>query len=316
MAMHRHVDRGLRLELVREIASGGMGTVYEALQEGADGFRKRVAVKSLRPELSRDPGFVGMFIDEAKLVADLVHENIVQTYQLERDARGYFIVMEYVRGVSLHELLQVHAGDDRLPVRLAVFIASRVARGLAYAHSRVASDRQPLGIVHRDVCPKNVLITTEGLPKLTDFGIARARDRGGPSEQFIAGKLAYMAPEQAMHFDLDGRADVYALGAVLFELLTGTKIRAATTPTGLLRRARGGEVDWEVWRRCDLESALEAMVARCLAVREDERYPTAAELAHDLEYFIYKDGYGPTTSTLAAHLAGRFPHLYPERSAV
>lgn len=307
--MRRRIEGGFRLVLTREIAAGGMGTVYEALQEGADGFRKRVAVKALRPELSGDPGFVRMFIDEARLVADLVHESIVQTYQLERDAQGYFIVMEYVHGVSLRQLLDAHAGGDRVPVPLAVFIASRIGRALAYAHARVDDGGQPRGIVHRDVCPENVLITGEGLPKLGDFGIARARDRGGLAERGIAGKLAYMAPEQALHFDLDGRADIYALGAVLFELLTGVPIRAAASPAELLRQARGGVVDWGAWQRCGLAPELADIVGRCLAASEAGRFPDAGVLTRELELFIYRDGYGPTTQVLEAYLAARFPHL-------
>ncbi len=300
--------------IVREIAKGGMGTVYEAFQQGTNGFEKRVAIKTLLPRLSTNPKFVELFIDEAKLVADLVHENIVQIYQLgngELDAgeEGYFIVMEYVHGLPLAEFIHFHGVTDMdLPVELAVFITSRIARGLAYAHSRLTADGDPMHIVHRDVCPNNILITTEGLPKLGDFGVAKAANNlFSPTDRSLIGKMLYMSPEQASRELADHRTDIYALGMVLFELLA---MRQAREPWQIdpLPAAKRGAVDWDALPAgvpADLRTILEKMLAFAPA----DRYEDTSQLAYELEYFIYHKGYGPTVVTLEKYLCEHFPYL-------
>src|SRR5688572_7849403 len=188
-----------RYEVVRKIFEGGMGVVYEAEQRGARDFVKRVAIKVVRPNYASQNTFIENFIGEAKLVADLIHTNIVQTYQLGEANGVYFIAMELIRGVNLEQFGQQLADKRRqLPKELAVFITSRVVRGLAYAHAKTDKDGRPLGIVHRDVSFKNIMIAFEGDVKLTDFGIAKARgfltDQEG---EVVAGKADFMSPEQA-----------------------------------------------------------------------------------------------------------------------
>lgn len=306
----------LILKIHRKIADGGMGSVYEAVQEGANGFQKRVAVKTLLPQLSRNLRFVEMFIGEAKLVADLVHENIVQILQLGRTIEGYYIVMEYVNGLSLHEFIRFHAFTQQpIPEHLAVFITSRIARGLAYAHSRVDDQGKPMNIVHRDVCPNNVLITTEGLPKLTDFGIAKARRHVmSNNDRSLMGKLGYMSPEQAQRRSADFRADHFSLGAVLFEMVTCEKIRKSDDSDELLELAAAGTVNWSVAENREIGGELMTIMQRCLADSRGDRYDSTQELARDLEYYIYKDGYGPTIKTLEDYLAMQFPYLYRHRA--
>ncbi len=161
--------------VVKKIAEGGMGAVYKAQQKGIAGFEKTVAIKTLLGHVSKNPQFIDRFVFEAKLVANLVHENIVQIYQLDRHKGEYFFILEFVNGISLFSFVDfLIRTKTLLPEKLAVFIASRIARGLAYAHSRCDANGKPLSIVHCDVCPHNIMLTTEGLPKLTDFGIARA----------------------------------------------------------------------------------------------------------------------------------------------
>jgi len=302
---------GSLYRIQRKLAEGGMGTVYEAMQEGAQGFAKRVAIKTLVPRFMRHPQVVEMFVHEAKLVADLVHENIVQIYQLgQSEDEGYYIVMEFVRGLSLYDFTYFHtAVQAPMPRHLAVFIVSRVARGLAYAHTRRDNAGHPLNIVHRDVCPNNILITTEGLPKLTDFGIAAAKTARPDMQQSLLGKLAYMSPEQARRELPDFRADQFSLGAVLFEMLAGRPIRQAASEAELQTMAEQGEVMWDVLPN-DLAPELMGILRRCLAPRADDRYVETSELARELEYFIYKDGYGPTIQTLEAYLKHQFPYLY------
>src|SRR5437667_9416105 len=188
----------LRYEIVRKMYDGGMGIVYEADQHGARDFVKRIAIKVVRQSYANQKRFIENFIGEAKLVADLIHTNIVQTYHLG-EARGvYFIAMELIRGVNLEQFGQQLLDKQRvLPKELAVFIVSRVARGLAYAHAKTDKDGKPLGIVHRDVSFKNIMIAFEGDVKLTDFGIAKARgfltDQEGQS---VAAKADYISTGQ------------------------------------------------------------------------------------------------------------------------
>ncbi|NQZ59471.1 MAG: serine/threonine protein kinase [Lentisphaeraceae bacterium] len=297
--------------ITKEIAEGGMGKVYEAYQIGIQGFEKRVAIKTLLHELYEDERFIEMFIDEAKLVADLVHENIVQIYQLDKSDFGYFFVMEFVNGIALHDFID-HLRDHnkRLPIKLAVFITSRIARGLAYAHSRTDQFHTPLKIVHRDVCPNNILLTTEGLPKLTDFGIAKARSNAMPAnDQCLMGKLMYMPPEQAQKKVTDHRGDIYALGIVLFELLTGAKARDGKNERESLEFACLGSVDTDAIQD-DVPKELRDILIRAIEYNPDNRFQTADEMCTALEYFIYKDGYGPTIVSLEEYLRKELPDLY------
>ena len=297
-------------QVVREIAKGGMGSVYEALQYGINGFEKKVAIKTLLPSLSNDRRFVDMFIDEGKLVADLVHENIVQIYQLVKVKDAYLIVMEYVHGLSLRDFVRFHGlGHLTLPRELAVFITSRIARGLAYAHSRLDTEGSPLNIVHRDVCPRNIMITTEGLPKLADFGIAKAATNVmPPNDQCLMGKLAYMPPEQARRQPVDYRSDIYSLGLVMFELLSLQQARLRREED-LHDAAKEGWVDWGLMPD-DTDPELLGILHRMLAPAPDDRYSDTGDLAHDLEYYIYREGYGPTVVTLENYLRGNFAYLY------
>src|SRR5262245_38843839 len=168
------LSASVRFTLVRKIAEGGMGSVHEAVLHGPEGFEKTVAVKLIKESLASDAEFLEKFVGEAKLVADLVHQNIVQTYQLGRAGRVLYMAMEYVDGVNLHELSKAHAERrTRIPVDLCIYVASRVARGLEYAHKKTDRMGRPLHVVHRDVSPKNVLMSREGFVKLGDFGIAK-----------------------------------------------------------------------------------------------------------------------------------------------
>ena len=189
------IESDFRYEVTRKIFEGGMGIVYEAEQHGARDFVKRVALKVIRQTYSNQKQFIDNFIGEAKLVADLIHTNIVQTYHLAESRGVYFIAMELIRGVNLEQFTQQLKDKGRvLPPELAVFITSRIARGLAYAHDKTDRHNKPLGLVHRDVSFKNIMIAFEGDVKLTDFGIAKARGQTErptlpPTAQEISGSL-------------------------------------------------------------------------------------------------------------------------------
>src|SRR5262252_11119140 len=220
------IQNEFRYEIVRKIFEGGMGIVYEAEQLGTRDFVKRIAIKVIRQNYADQKQFIENFIGEAKLVADLIHTNIVQTYHLGETNGIYFMAMELIRGVNLEQFAQQLADKRRvLPKELAVFIVSRVARGLAYAHAKTDRDGKPLGIVHRDVSFKNLMIAFAGDVKLTDFGIAKARgfltDQEG---EVVAGKADYMSPEQANFQITDKRSDLFSVGVVLAHLLLGRNI--------------------------------------------------------------------------------------------
>src|SRR5690606_19730461 len=197
VASIKHIFSELHYEMVRTIAEGGMGVVYQALQRGAGQFKKVVAVKLIREEYSTIPEFQKNFIGEARLVADLIHTNIVQTYHLGQIGGQYFMTMEFVRGVNLEQFIDRHTELEKsVPIDMAVFIASRVCRGLNYAHAKRDREGRLLGIVHRDVNPKNVMLALEGDVKLTDFGIAKALDLMYNEEgKVIPGKDEYLSPE-------------------------------------------------------------------------------------------------------------------------
>src|ERR1700678_2509202 len=220
------IKSDFRYDIIGKIFEGGMGVVYEAEQHGARHFLKRVAIKIIRPNYASQKMFIENFIGEAKLVADLIHTNIVQTYHLGEANGVCFIAMELIRGVNLEQFsAQLAEKRKDLPKELAVFITSRIARGLAYAHSKTDKDGKPLGIVHRDISFKNILIAFEGDVKVTDFGIAKARgfltDQEG---EVVAGKADYMSPEQADFQITDKRSDLFSTGVVLAHLLLGKNI--------------------------------------------------------------------------------------------
>jgi serine/threonine protein kinase len=290
-----------KIKIIRKIGEGGMGTVYLASQFGAEGFRKTVAIKTLRHTL-QDEKYKKLFIAEAKLVADLVHENIVQIYQLAELDGQFFIVMEYVNGISLENFITYHRIKS-IPIteELSVYIASRIARGLAYAHKKQDALGHPLHIVHRDVCPANILITKEGLPKLADFGIARVA--GSVLKEFSGGKRLYMPPEQARGEPVDFRADQFTLGAVLFEMLSFKKIRE------IAANAVDQKIPFELLPE-KMSDEARHILEKMLAENPAERYEDTDLLAQTLEYHIYKGGYGPTIKTLELYLRKHFPYLY------
>lgn len=299
--------------IVKKIAEGGMGTVYKAIQTGIEGFEKVVAIKTLHSSLNDSDKCVNMFITEAKLVADLVHENIVQIYQFGKHNGEYYLVLEYVDGISLHEFISFHSVvSEVVPEEIAVFIISRIARGLAYAHSRLDDEGNPRNIVHRDVCPRNIMITTEGLPKLTDFGIAKAKHT--TKDTTLSGKPLFMSPEQAAKLPVDFRSDIYSLGVVMFNLISGcTSRKISKGVPDVLRQAKDGFVDWDALPD-NISDEILAILKKMTAKNPDDRYQNTNQLAKDLEYFIYKDGYGPTIVTLAEYMRKQMPYIYSNKT--
>jgi len=302
------IQNEFRYEITRKIFEGGMGIVYEAEQHGAREFVKRVAIKVIRPNYGSQKMFMDNFVGEAKLVADLIHTNIVQTYHLGEANGLCFIAMELIRGVNLEQF--THQLTDRkrvLPKELSVFITSRVARGLAYAHNKADKDNKPMGIVHRDVSFKNIMIAFEGDVKLTDFGIAKAKgfltDQEG---EVVAGKPDYMSPEQADFQVTDKRSDIFSTGVVLAHLLLGRNIFKGTNAEESRNRIMQQPIP--DFRSLDprIDDKLNDILHHCLARDLNHRYATADQLLTELEYYIYHGGYGPTNETLGKFIRELF----------
>ena len=308
------IQSDFRYEIVRKIYEGGMGVIYEAEQHGARDFVKRIAIKVIRQSYANQREFIENFIGEAKLVADLIHTNIVQTYHLG-EARGvYFIAMELIRGVNLEQFTQQLAEKGRaLRAELAVFITSRIARGLAYAHAKADRDGRHLGIVHRDVSFKNIMIAFEGDVKLTDFGIAKARGFLEQAEgEVVAGNADYMSPEQADFQITDHRSDIFSTGIVLAQLLLGHNLFKGATP----EESRERILDLAIPDFRELNPAVDEKLNRILhrALARDlaRRFNNAEELLNDLEHYIYDQGYGPTNETLGKFIRDLFGQHLPD----
>jgi eukaryotic-like serine/threonine-protein kinase len=302
------VTSDFRYEIVRKIFEGGMGVVYEAHQLGAHGFVKRVAIKVIRERYASQPEFIENFIGEAKLVADLIHTNIVQTYHLGAWEGSYYICLELIRGVNLEQFCtRLSTSGRTLPMELAVFIVSRIARGLAYAHNKTDRHGVQLGIVHRDISPKNIMIAFEGDVKVTDFGIAKAKgylkDKEGEE---VAGKPEFMSPEQADFQITDKRSDIFSAGIVLSQLLTGTNIFKAPSPEASRERVMSLPIPDFRTINPGIEPTLDRILQRALSRDLTKRYQTADEFLYDLEFFIYHRGYGPTNETLGRFIRDLF----------
>lgn len=304
----KHLFNEIHYELTRLVAEGGMGVVYEGRQHGTDEFCKVVAIKLIKEEFSAIEEFRNNFIGEARLVADLIHTNIVQTYHLGSLGDQYFMVMEFVNGINTEEFIARHIETSQyVPIDLAVFLVSRICRGLAYAHAKRDTYGRPLGIVHRDVGPKNVMLAYEGDVKITDFGIAKALDLMYNEEgEVIAGKDEYLSPEQARKEVTDHRADIFPCGIFLAELLLGYNIFEGEDPEDTRDKILNLELPDFRRLRDGIDDRLNDILYKALNRDKHQRYQTAYEMLTALEMYIYGDGYGPTNEKLAVYLKDLF----------
>lgn len=311
------IEETIGYRLTDKIAEGGMGVVYRVEQEGFGGFRKTVAIKLISEGYSNIPEFQSNFVGEAKLVADLIHTNIVQTYHLGFAAGRCFMVMEYVNGYTLEEFLAQHlCTGKRVPVDLAAFIVSRICRGLAYAHAKRDAHGELLGIVHRDVNPRNVMLGKEGDVKLTDFGIAKAKKLMYSEEgQVIAGKDGYLSPEQARREVTDARADLFSCGIILNELLLGQNPFDCEDDVESRRRICEMPTPRPSEWRDDVDEGLAEIVCRSLERDRERRFQSAVEMLTAIELYLYSDGYGPTNEKLAVYLRDLFAEGRPGENA-
>ncbi len=313
-------DGGIRFGnyvLLRRIARGGMAEVFLAQQRGLEGFDRRVAVKRILPHLADSPDFVKMFLGEAKLAAQLTHPNIVHIYDFGKVDHDYFIAMEYVEGVHAGELFKQRE-RERISPALIARIGADAAAALHYAHELRGPNGKPLGLVHRDVSPANLMISYDGVVKLCDFGIAKAAaltdQRTNPGQ--VKGKYAYMSPEQTVATALDGRSDVFSLAIVLWELLAGKTIVPRGDAIAAMRMIRDGKLQPIAQAAPGTPPQLADAIAWGLATRRENR-ATAAELATALEGFLKVSPELATPMQVAAWVRTRFPResaTGPERA--
>jgi len=297
--------------ILGKIASGGMGTVYLAEQQGAESFRKTVAVKIIKKELLNNTESLDLFIGEAKLTADLVHQNILQVYQLGMTESGtFYIVMEYVHGRTVSQFMKrLQKRGIKIDIEMGAFLISRVCRGLAYAHRKKDREGNLLGIVHRDVTPSNIIIDYQGFVKLMDFGIAKALTMNTPDERkVIMGKLPYMSPEAAKFIGTDPRSDIFSLGLVMYELLTGYTVYNVKSINSLLEKMNKYRIKQPSRLNPHISARLEEIILKALEVNPDKRYQTAEEMLEAIEVYLYHDRYGPTNEKLARYI----DEIYPE----
>ncbi len=285
-----------------------MAEVWKARMTGVEGFQKTVAIKKILPHLTDSPAFVDMFIDEAKLAAQLNHANVIHIYDLGKIGDDYYIAMEYVEGENLRSLL--NAARERgkpMPVGLALHVAARLASALEHAHRKRDFEDRELELVHRDVSPQNVLIGFEGTIKLCDFGIVKAVSKSSHTQMgALKGKLQYMSPEQAWGRKVDGRSDIFAVGTLLYEMLTGQRLFAGESEMEVLEAVRDCRVQKPSELRPEVGDAVDAVVLQALEKEPGERFQSAGDLAKRLEDILAAMRPTPGQAELAAYVAGLF----------
>src|SRR5688572_10811572 len=273
-----------------KLDSGGMAEVYVAEAESVAGFRKKVAIKRILPSLLKEERFVRMFLDEARLSLGLNHANIVSVFDIGKTASAYFIVMEYVEGTNLKFILQYLARRRMaLPIHLGIWILNEVLKGLDYAHElRDPETGRPFGIVHRDISPPNILFSWNGEVKLTDFGLAKASTQLESTDPgVVKGKFSYLSPEAAHGQEVDARSDIFAVGILAFEMLTGRRLFLGETDYQTVELVRRAEVPSLAALNPDVPPELERIIRRALARDLEHRYQRAGDLHDDLLGFLF-----------------------------
>jgi Protein kinase domain len=300
-----------RYQIVRHLASGGMAELYIARQEAMGGFEKEIVLKMLQPRYAENPRVVQMFLDEARLAAKLNHPSIVHVYDVADEGGVKYIAMEYIRGETLTEIVKRGVAVGKyLPLEHAVHIARQTAAGLAYAHGRREGDGQLLRIVHRDVSPTNILVSTEGQTKIVDFGIARIQDELREESGILPGKASYMSPEQASGQGVDYRSDIFSLGIILYELALGQRLFRGSAEV-VMKRIVDEKIPPPTAVKRDFPPALELIVMRALEKRPDDRYQSAESMRVDLEEFLADEGLRTGSRRMALYMNEIFAPAAP-----
>ncbi|WP_434380384.1 protein kinase domain-containing protein [Melittangium boletus] len=274
--------------LLERINVGGMAEVFTAKAFGVEGFERILAIKKILPTMAEDDEFITMFIDEARISVQLNHANIVHIHELGKHEDTYFIAMEYVPGRDLRTLLERYRRrKEIMPTAQAVFLASKICEGLDYAHRKKDARGQDLNIIHRDISPQNILISYEGEVKIIDFGIAKAANRSQKTQAgILKGKFGYMSPEQVRGLPIDRRSDVFAVGVILYEMLTGERLFVGESDFSTLEKVRNADVPTPRQFNPNIPTGLERVLMKALSGDADTRYQWSSDLQEDLMRFL------------------------------
>lgn len=288
-----------RYKIIKKLDAGGMAEVFKAEVETLQGFKKIVAIKRIRPHLIKDDKFVRMFMDEARLSLYLQHASIASVFDVGKTEDHFFIVMEFVEGQNLRVILEMAEGH-RLPIPQVVHILKDVCEALDYAHNlRHPESGKPLGIVHRDISPPNILLSHQGEVKLVDFGLAKAVDNEKSDPGIVKGKFSYLSPEATVGATVDHRADIFAVGILLFEMITGERLFLGETDFDTVQKVREARIPPISSRFLKVPETLEAIMLRALERDPEKRYSSASDLANDLTRFLYSQGTAVTRRDIA-----------------
>ncbi len=297
-----------RYRIVDRLAVGGMAELFLGYTQAMHGFEKLVVLKRILPQFAENPDFVRMFLDEARLAATLDHPNIAHVYDIGEHQGSYFFSMEYVHGQSLLRVMRAVTQARRpLPLEHSLNVIIGTCAGLHYAHEKVGLDGTPLGIVHRDISPPNLILTYDGGLKVVDFGIAKAATaRSNTAVGTLKGKIPYMAPEQCRSEPLDRRSDIFSIGILLYELTVGRRLFQAETEIAIIRKITSGGFPPPTSVHPSYPGELEAIVMRALQLNLDARYSTARDLQIDLEEFAREYKLAISSARLASFMEELF----------
>ncbi|MDY0058593.1 MAG: protein kinase [Myxococcota bacterium] len=278
-----------RYNVIERLDAGGMAEVFKGKATSIQGIEKLVAIKRILPSLTKHKKFVSMFLDEARLSMHLSHANIVQVFDLGVADNTYFIVMEYVEGTNLRVIAEAARKTGyRIPVPHSIYLMMEVCKALGYAHTKKDGNGRPLGIVHRDVSPPNILLSLEGEVKLTDFGLAKAQSQLENTEPgVVKGKFSYLSPESAYGEEVDHRSDIFACGIILWELLAAQRLFLGATDLETLERVRRCQVPSVIPHNPEVAPELDAILQRALARKPQDRFSSAQEMGDQLAHYIF-----------------------------
>ncbi len=308
-----------RYTITERLDQGGMAEVFRGVAESMEGFKKNVAIKRVLPNLTKNPKFVSMFLDEARLSLYLQHANIVQVFDISKTPdNAYFLVMEYVDGCNLKALIERQKQrGKRLEVAHSIYLMMECCKGLNYAHNLDNPEtNEPLGIVHRDISPPNILLSKNGEIKLVDFGLAKANSQIESTDPgVVKGKFSYLSPEAASGLEVDARADVFAVGIILWELFTGRRLFYGDTDYATVELVRQARVPSIAALNPEIEPELEGVVRKALAREPDDRYQSAADLADALAQFLFSRRMKVTARDITALVRDAQMELMRKRSS-
>ncbi|MSP17566.1 MAG: serine/threonine protein kinase, partial [Myxococcales bacterium] len=303
--------------LLERINVGGMAEVFRAKSYGVAGFERLVAIKRILPNIAEDQEFIEMFKDEAKLAVQLSHANIAQIFELDQHGDAYFIALEHIHGRDLRAIFErCRQRGEPMPIAQTCFVAMKACEGLDYAHNKKNPSGEDLNLVHRDVSPQNVLVSFEGEVKIIDFGVAKAAGQAVKTQAgILKGKFGYMSPEQVRGLPVDRRADVFATGIVLYELLTNERLFVGESDFATLEKVRNVEILPPSTYNRKIPDELERIVLKALAKEVEERYQNAIDLHDELQAFVYSAGEFYSRKDLAAWMKKMFAREIEDEGA-